>query len=52
MTLEGGGKPFVADINLDAAGAEERGYSSETLGCPVYPGGGPDEIAVVEVEFF
>ena len=40
---EGGGKPFVADINLDAAGAEERGYSSETLGCPVYPGGGPDE---------
>ncbi len=40
---EGGGKPFVADVNWDAAGAEERGYSSETLGCPVYPAGGPDE---------
>jgi uncharacterized Fe-S center protein len=40
---DGGGKPFVADVNWDAAGAEERGYSSETLGCPVYPAGGPDE---------
>jgi uncharacterized Fe-S center protein len=40
---EGGGKPFVADVNWDAAGAEERGYSSETLGCPVYPAGGPDD---------
>jgi uncharacterized protein len=40
---EGGGKPFVADLNWDAAGAEERGYSAETLGCPVYPAAGPDE---------
>ncbi len=40
---EGGGRPFVADINLDADGAEERGYSSETIGCPVYAAGGPDE---------
>jgi uncharacterized protein len=40
---DGGGKPFVADVNWDAAGAEERGYSSETLGCPVYPAAGPDE---------
>jgi uncharacterized Fe-S center protein len=40
---EGGGKPFVADVNWDAAGAEERGYSAETLGCPVYPAAGPDE---------
>ena len=37
---DGGGKPFIADINWDAAGAEERGYSSETLGCPVYPAAG------------
>jgi uncharacterized Fe-S center protein len=29
---EGGGKPFVADVNWDAKGAEERGDSSETLG--------------------
>jgi len=40
---EGGGKPFIADISWDTAGAEERGYSSETIGCPVYPVGGPDE---------
>jgi len=40
---EGGGKPFVADVNWDAQGAEERGYSSETLGCPVYPAAGPDD---------
>lgn len=40
---EGGGKPFVADVNWDARGAEERGYSAETLGCPVYPAAGPDD---------
>ena len=40
---EGGGKPFVTDVNWDVRGAEERGYSSETLGCPVYPAAGPDE---------
>jgi uncharacterized protein len=39
----GGGKPFIADVNWDTAGAEERGYSTETLGCPVYPAAGPDE---------
>ncbi len=40
---EGGGKPFVTDVNWDVKGAEERGYSSETLGCPVYPAAGPNE---------
>jgi uncharacterized Fe-S center protein len=40
---DGGGKPFVTDVNWDAKGAEERGYSSETLGCPVFPAAGPDE---------
>ena len=40
---DGGGKPFVADVNWDVRGAEERGYSSEVLGCPVYPTAGPDE---------
>jgi uncharacterized Fe-S center protein len=40
---EGGGKPFVADVNWDAEGVEERGYSSETIGCPVYPAAGPDD---------
>jgi len=40
---EGGGKPFVADVNWDVRGAEGRGYASETLGCPVYPAAGPDD---------
>ncbi len=40
---EGGGKPFVTDVTWDAKGAEERGYASETLGCPVYPAAGPDD---------
>jgi len=37
---DGGGKPFVVDVDWDAAGAEKRGYASETIGCPVYPVGG------------
>ena len=40
---DGGGKPFVTDVNWDARGAEERGFSSETIGCPVFPTAGPDE---------
>jgi uncharacterized protein len=40
---DGGGKPFVTDVNWDVKGAEERGYSMETLGCTVYPAAGPDE---------
>jgi len=40
---EGGGKPFIADVNWDVKGAEERGYASETIGCPVYPAAGPDD---------
>jgi uncharacterized protein len=40
---DGGGKPFIADVAWDTDGAEMRGYSSEVLGCPVYPAAGPDE---------
>jgi uncharacterized protein len=40
---DGGGKPYIADVSWDARGAEERGYSAETLGCPIYPAAGPDE---------
>ena len=40
---DGGGKPFVTDVNWDVKGAEERGYTTETLGCPIYPAAGPDE---------
>lgn len=39
----GGGKPFIADIDADVSGAETRGYTSETLGCPIYPAAGPGE---------
>lgn len=40
---DGGGKPFVADVNWDALGAEKRGYSHDVIGCQVYPAAGPDE---------
>jgi uncharacterized protein len=40
---DGGGKPFVVDVNWDVSGAETRGYASEAIGCPVYPAAGPDE---------
>jgi uncharacterized protein len=40
---EGGGKPFIADVNWDVPAAEERGYSHETIGCPIYPAAGPNE---------
>jgi len=40
---DGGGKPFVCDVDWDVAGAETRGYTTETLGCPIYPVGGPDD---------
>jgi uncharacterized protein len=40
---DGGGKPFVVDVNWDVTGAETRGYASEAIGCPVYPAAGPDE---------
>ncbi len=40
---DGGGQPFIVDVNWDAAGAETRGYASEVVGCPVYPAAGPDE---------
>lgn len=37
---DGGGRPFVVDVSWDVAGAEMRGYSQESLGCPVYPSAG------------
>jgi uncharacterized Fe-S center protein len=39
----GGGKPIVTDTSWAALTAAERGYSTETLGCPVYPAAGPDD---------
>jgi uncharacterized protein len=40
---DGGGKPIVTDTSWAALTAAERGYSTETLGCPVYPAAGPDD---------
>ena len=40
---EGGGRPVVCDIAWDVSGAQERGYTAETLGCPIYPAAGPGE---------
>ncbi len=38
---DGGGKPYIIDVEWDVAASEARGYSQETLGCPVYPMAGP-----------
>lgn len=38
---DGGGEVFVADIEGDTEGAHSRGYTAETLGCPIYPTAGP-----------
>jgi len=38
---DGGGEPFIADVEWDVHGAETRGYTAEVLGCPIYPASGP-----------
>lgn len=37
---DGGGHPFITDVIWDVQGAETRGYTQETLGCPIYPSTG------------
>jgi uncharacterized Fe-S center protein len=37
---DGGGTPFVCDVEWDTNTAAERGYTSEVLGCKVFPVGG------------
>jgi uncharacterized Fe-S center protein len=37
---DGGGKPFIVDVDWDVTGCETRGYTNEVLGCPVYPAAG------------
>lgn len=41
--LDGGGKPFVTDVSNAVIDANKRGYTSETLGCPIVPNGGINE---------
>lgn len=40
---DGGGQPFVTDSPGSCAGAHTRGYTSETLGCPILPNQGANE---------
>jgi len=40
---DGGGKPFVADVDWDVIDSTTRGYTAEVLGCPVYPIAGPKD---------
>ena len=37
---DGGGHPFVTDVNWDVHDAAARGYTAETLGCPIVPAAG------------
>ena len=48
---DGGGKPFIADVDWDVAGCETRGYTAEVLGCPVYPAAGPKDQYYYEHEW-
>jgi uncharacterized protein len=41
--IEGGGHPFITDVDWDVRGAEARGYTHEVLGCPIYPSAGLNE---------
>jgi len=41
--LDGGGHPFVVDVDWDINDSASRGYTSEVLGCPIYPSAGPGE---------
>jgi len=40
---EGGGNPFVCDTPGAVLSAHTRGYTQETLGCPIVFASGPDE---------
>ncbi len=50
---DGGGDPFVTDLPYSVVDAHARGYTAETLGCPIYPSNGIDEkwIKVVPYQF-
>lgn len=49
--LEGGGKPFITDLPHSVADAHTRGYTAETVGCPLYPSTGIDEKWVYKHEY-
>ena len=37
---DGGGMPFITDLDWDVRGSDSRGYTSEVVGCPIYPAAG------------
>ena len=41
--LDGGGMPFIVDVDWDVRAHETRGYTQETVGCPIYPAAGLNE---------
>jgi uncharacterized Fe-S center protein len=47
---DGGGRPFIGDINWDVDDAEARGYTKETLGCPIFPVAGPNDSYYYPIE--
>lgn len=47
---DGGGQPFIVDVDWDVEGAETRGYTQEVLGCPVLPSAGVHEKYFYEIE--
>src|SRR5512136_2509565 len=47
---DGGGRPFVCDINWDVRDAHTRGYSTETLGCPILAAAGPFDHDYYEIK--
>ena len=40
---DGGGRPFITDVSWDVNQSEQRGYTSESLGCPIYSSAGIKE---------
>lgn len=48
---DGGGLPFVVDVDWDVRSTESRGYTAETLGCPIYPAAGLNEKYYYEHKF-
>lgn len=43
VVVDGGGHPFITDVDWDVRGAEARGYTAEVVGCPIYPSAGLNE---------
>ncbi len=40
---EAGGSPFLTDGSFSVAGSPARGYTAETVGCPIYPVAGVND---------